>query len=80
MEKTDDGQLQKDYYLLLTIANKNICGFQHWLLSLHNSGYTRNTVHESVLADYEELLQLLGSITKTMKAEFAIPTFELRTK
>ena len=53
----------------MTIAYKETRETLYWLRLMHDSGLIDQVAFESVTQDCDELLKLLGSITKTMKTK-----------
>jgi len=53
----------------MTIAYKEARETLYWLRLMHDSGLIDQVAFESVTQDCDELLKLLGSITKTMKTK-----------
>ena len=51
----------------MVIAYKEARESHYWLRLLHDGEFINQTAFESIIADCDELLKLLGSITKTMK-------------
>jgi len=63
------GQSEKDFSAKMTIAYKEARETLYWLRLMHDSGLIDQVAFESVTQDCDELLKLLGSITKTMKTK-----------
>jgi four helix bundle protein len=53
----------------LAIAYKEARETKYWLRLLHATGYIENQMFESLMNDMEEILRIIGSIQKTMKAQ-----------
>jgi len=69
IEEAIGGQSEKDFFAKLTIAYKEARETHYWLRLLTDTAYLTNNESESLLADVDELLKIIGSIQKTMKAK-----------
>lgn len=69
VEEAVGGQSEKDFAAKLTVAYKEARETHYWVRLLRDSDYLTPTQAESLLADTDELLRLLGSIQKTMKSK-----------
>ena len=67
IEEALGGQSKKDFQSKLLIAYKEARETHYWLRLLHDSGYIDDKNFDSISLDCNELLRLLGSITKSMK-------------
>ena len=67
VEEALGGQSEKDFQAKLLIAYKEARETLYWLRLLHDSGYINDNNFDSLSSDCDELLKLLGSITKSMK-------------
>jgi len=67
VEEALGGQSGKDFHAKLLIAYKEARETLYWLRLLHDSGYINDNYFDSLSSDCNELLKLLGSITKSMK-------------
>ncbi|MEI6421990.1 MAG: four helix bundle protein [Lentisphaerota bacterium] len=67
IEEALGGQSGKDFQSKLLIAYKEARETLYWLRLLHDSGYIDDKTFDSLSLDCNELLRLLGSITKSMK-------------
>jgi four helix bundle protein len=67
IEEALGGQSGKDFQSKLLIAYKEARETLYWLRLLHDSGYIDDKTFDSLNLDCNELLRLLGSITKSMK-------------
>ena len=67
VEEAIGGQSERDFHAKMTIAYKEARETRYWLRLLHDSDYIGDSAFESIIIDCDELLKLLGSITKTMK-------------
>jgi four helix bundle protein len=71
VEEAIGGQSDRDFHAKMTIAYKEVRETHYWLRLLHDSNFIDEAAFSSIAADCEELLKLLGSITKTMKSRIA---------
>jgi four helix bundle protein len=69
VEEAIGGMSEKDFSAKMTIAYKEARETHYWLRLMHDSGLIDQAAFESVTQDCDELLKLLGSITKTMKTK-----------
>jgi len=69
VEEAIGGQSKNDFSTKLTIAYKEARETKYWLRLLHATGYIENQMFESLMNDMEEILRIIGSIQKTMKAQ-----------
>ncbi len=69
VEEAIGGQSEKDFLSKMTIAYKEARETHYWLRLMHDSGLIDQAAFESIISDCDELLKLLGSITKTMKTK-----------
>lgn len=67
VEEAIGGQSEKDFAAKLMIAYKEARETHYWLRLMRDSELIDQPTFESIINDCEELLKLLGSITKTMK-------------
>jgi len=67
VEEAIGGHSEKDFHSKMTIAYKEARETHYWLRLLHDAGLIDDKAYQSVIADCEELLKILGTITKTMK-------------
>jgi four helix bundle protein len=58
---------KKDFIAKLNISYREARETHYWLRLLRDTDYITVQIAESMLADCEELLKILGSIQKTMK-------------
>ena len=63
------GQSRADFYAKLNISLKEASETEYWLELLHESEYIEEKAFNSIYADCQELIKLLGAITKTQKGE-----------
>ena len=69
VEEAIGGQSKNDFSAKLAIAYKEARETKYWLRLLHATGYIENQMFESLMNDMEEILRIIGSIQKTMKAQ-----------
>jgi four helix bundle protein len=69
IEEAVGGQSRKDFAAKLAIAYKEARETNYWLRIMRDTQFLDNKVSESLLADNEEILKLIGSIIKTLKKE-----------
>lgn len=69
VEEAIGGQSEKDFLAKMAIAYKEARETHYWLRLLHDGQFIDDPAYESVATDCEELLKILGSITKTMKSK-----------
>ena len=69
VEEAIGGQSEKDFHSKMAIAYKESRESHYWLRLLHDANYIDDNEFHSVIADCEELIKILGSITKTMRAK-----------
>ena len=62
------GISKKDFLAKMYIAFKECSETKYWLELLFATDYLNETEYNSIIADCDELLKLLTSITKTAKA------------
>ena len=62
------GQSESDFISKLSIAQKEASETIYWLELLHESGYIKHNHYESIYSDAEEIIKLLTSSIKTVKA------------
>jgi len=67
VEEAIGGQSEKDFTSKMMIAYKETRETHYWLRLMRDSDLIDQPAFESVINDSDELLKLLGSITKTMK-------------
>jgi four helix bundle protein len=68
IEEAIGGQSEKDFFAKLTISYKEARETKYWLRLLEASSYIDKKLANSLLEDIEELLRIIGSIQKTIKA------------
>ncbi len=76
IEEAIGGHTKKDFLNKLTIAYKEARETDYWIRLLNDSGFISNTQFTSLINDCEEILKLLGSIQKTLKAGGADEIYE----
>lgn len=68
-EEADGGQSKKDFFAKLNICYKEARETKYWLKLLTETEYLDAKISESLLADCEELLKIIGSSIKTIKSQ-----------
>jgi four helix bundle protein len=76
VEEAIGGQSGKDFLSKMAIAYKETRESQYWLRLLHDSQYLSDPQFNSLIADCEELLRIIGSICKTTKQKLGIKNYE----
>jgi len=69
IEEAIGGQSDKDFFAKLTISYKEARETKYWIRLLSDTGYLTPSQSTSLLQDIEELLKLLGSILKSLRAK-----------
>jgi four helix bundle protein len=69
VEEAIGGMSEKDFSAKMIIAYKEARESHYWLRLLYDSEFIDQAAFESIIGDCNELLKLLGSITKTMKTK-----------
>jgi len=69
VEEAVGAQTDKDFFYKLTIAYKEARESKYWIRLLTDADFLEKSVAETLMTDLEELLKLLGSIQKTLKAK-----------
>jgi four helix bundle protein len=67
VEEAIGGQSEKDFFSKLSIAYKEARETHYWLRLLRDTDYIEPTLAASFLSDCDEVVRILGSITKTLK-------------
>ncbi|GBD97533.1 MAG TPA: four helix bundle protein [Nitrospirae bacterium] len=67
IEEAIGGQSGKDFLSKMSIAYKETRETHYWLRLLRDSEYLKSNVTDKVLNDCEELLKIIGSISRKMK-------------
>ena len=68
VEEAIGGQSGKDFFAKLSIAYKEARETHYWIRLLTDTEFLTPTQSKSLLDDADELLKILGSILKTLKA------------
>lgn len=68
IEEAIGGHSRKDFYAKLTISYKEARETHYWLRLLRDAELVKINLIEPLILDCEELLKLIGSIQKSMKA------------
>ena len=69
VEEAAAAQSDKDFHSKLSVAHKEARETHYWLRLLHDAKFLDDNKYQSIITDCEELLKILSSITKTMKAK-----------
>jgi four helix bundle protein len=69
IEEAIGGLTRKEFLLKLTIAYKEARETMYWLKLLKETGSLEEQIALSLISDCDELIRLLGSAQKTMKAK-----------
>lgn len=70
------GQTTPDFYTKLTIALKEADETAYWFKLFYKTNYLDENTYESINNDCEELIKLLVSSTKTLKAKMIKKIFK----
>ncbi len=62
-------QSENDFFAKFSIAYKEARETRYWLRLMCDAGYLEPNAAKSLLADCDELLKIIGSIRKTIKAK-----------
>ena len=73
IEEAIGGQSDKDFFAKLTISYKEARESKYWIRLLRDTAYMNEPKATELLNDAEELLRIIGSIQKTMRAKLANP-------
>ena len=71
IEEGIGGQSNKDFIAKFSIAYKEARETSYWLRLLKDSNYIEEKLANSIIEDCDEILKILASILKTMKAKGA---------
>jgi four helix bundle protein len=69
VEEAIGGQTDKDFFAKITIAYKEARETKYWIRLLTDTKYLDEPNSTELLNDTEEILRLIGSIQKTMRAK-----------
>lgn len=69
VEESIGGQSKKDFFAKLTISYKEARETHYWIRLLTATEYLTKDKRESLLQDVEELLNIIGSIQKTLRSK-----------
>ena len=69
IEEALGGQSEKDFFAKLTISYKEAREAKYWIKLLTDTNYLTAPQSASLLQDIEELLKIIGSILKTVRAK-----------
>ena len=67
IEEAIGGQSEKDFFAKLTISYKEAREAKYWINLLTDTNYLTPPQSASLLHDIEELLNIIGSILRTLK-------------
>ena len=67
LEEAVGGQSRNDFSAKMSIAYKEARETNYWLRILRDTRFITSKMSESLLADNEEMIKLIGSIVKTLK-------------
>lgn len=67
VEEAIGAQTRKDFFMKMTIAYKEARETHYWIRLLRDSDFLAPKRADSILADCDELLKIIGSIQKTIK-------------
>ena len=68
-EEAIGGQSEKDFFAKLNIVYKEARETHYWIRLMRDTHYFDETQATSLLADCDEILKIVGSIIKTLKAK-----------
>lgn len=71
VEEAIGGQSERDFHAKMTIAYKEARERHYWLRLLRDGDFIDDTAFQSIISECDELLKILGSITKTMKQKIS---------
>ena len=69
VEEAIGGQSAKDFFAKLSISYQEARETHYWIRLLTDTEYLTPNQSESLLQDADELLKIIGSIIKTLKAQ-----------
>ena len=69
IEEAIGGQSDKDFFAKISIAYKEARETHYWIRLFSDTGYIDNDMKESLIAEVDSLLKIIGSIQKTMKSK-----------
>ena len=69
VEEAIGGQSDRDFQAKMSIAHKEARETHYWIRLLHDAKLMDENAYRSMITDCEELMKILSSITKTMKAK-----------
>ena len=67
--EAEQAQSTADFLSKLNISLKESCETDYWLRLLHRTDYLNDTEYSSVVADCRDIIKLLTSIIKSLKAK-----------
>lgn len=69
VEEGIGGQSEKDFFAKLNVAYKEARETHYWLRLLRDSGYLNAKEAKTLLDNCDELMRIIGSIIKTVRAK-----------
>ncbi len=69
VEEAIGGHSRKDFHAKLSIAYKEARETHYWLRLLNDTDFLEQKMTSSLLVDCDELLKIIGSITKSLKEQ-----------
>lgn len=69
VEEAIGAQSEKDFFAKMTIAYKEARETRYWIRILRDTDYLNENESESMITDVEEILKIIGSIQKTIRAK-----------
>jgi len=69
IEEGIGGQSEMDFFAKLNIAYKEARETHYWLRLLRYTGYLSESESKSMIDDCDDILKIIGSIIKTLKAK-----------
>jgi four helix bundle protein len=69
IEEAIGGHSEKDFFSKLTISYKEARETRYWIRLLTDTDYITKEQSESILTDLDEILKIITSIQKTVKAK-----------
>jgi len=73
IEEAIGAQSDKDFLSKVSVAYKEARETHYWIRLLRDSHYLDSKLPETILADCEELIRIIGSINKTIKRKLYNP-------
>lgn len=73
IEEAQGAQSEKDFFAKITVAYKEARETRYWLKLLNATDYLSNEEADSLMADIEEILKIIGSIQLSMRKKINTP-------